>query len=570
MDDNIERYDRQIRLWGQHGQNKCSEARVCLINANSLGAEILKGLCLAGIASFTILDSLILTPEDAGSIFVRRSCVGKNRGDSVKQMLLLLNPDVTGEVHPIEKYLPQNPIHDDKSESDNEFTTDDTDFWRRFDVVIISGFLSVGQIIRLSRICWTLNIPLLICKSIGFFGSMRCQIQEHLVIETHPDHPLPDFSLDRPFSDLKDYLESVDFDDTANIDKLNSLPYLVIVYHYLKKWQSLNNFPPTRLPDSHSEKTSLRNLITEGFRQLNKVKRDLQRDKDSAYVPEHEVLFENFIEAGKAIMSCFSVTSKVPTSVERLFNHEKALGTTDSGRSTFWSIIAAVKEFVSRQPEPRLPISGTIPDMTSSSEEYIRVQNIYAKKARLDVDDVFSIVQNLINASSSSPGQSLYEETKLICKNIRDLRIVGTSQISEEYDFKSSLVSEDEDDDESIAIALGLKALDLFYSTYGRLPGRMIDQVETDIAKLKGCLKQIVGRTSNKLKTLDQCLYELCRCGGAEIHATSAFLGGCIAQEAIKFITNQYLPIDDTLIHNAMTATTRTFKFDDAFLKQVH
>ena len=36
--------------------------------------------------------------------------------------------------------------------------------------------------------------------------------------------------------------------------------------------------------------------------------------------------------------------------------------------------------------------------------------------------------------------------------------------------------------------------------------------------------------------------------------------GGCAAQEAIKIITKQYVPLDNTFIYNAITATTATLR----------
>lgn len=43
------RYDRQLRLWGDHGQFALEYAKVCLLRAEGLGAEILKNLVLPGI-----------------------------------------------------------------------------------------------------------------------------------------------------------------------------------------------------------------------------------------------------------------------------------------------------------------------------------------------------------------------------------------------------------------------------------------------------------------------------------------------------------------------------------------
>lgn len=562
--DTIERYDRQIRLWGQHGQNKFSSSKVCLINANSLGTEILRGLCLAGIGSFTILDSHKLTPEDVGCNFVWHSSVGKNRGDSVRNMLLDLNEEVCGEVHPLEAHLPhivQNkPDHELPVDSDN-----DLGFWKQFNCVIASGFLYLDQVTRLSRICWMINVPLIVCKSIGFFGTMRSQFREHIIVETHPDNILPEFNLDRPFEDLKNYFDSIDLEDDSVPNRISSFPYIVIVYKYLRVWQDKNGFDHDRLPRSYSEKRELRQLIDQGLVSVNRKKR-AQSDRNGHPQNKHEILFENYIEASKSINSCLNDSTLLNASVESIFNHPKVRECSAQNVSRFWLIVKAVREFVISRNDGRLPVSGSIPDMISSSEEYLKLQSIYAKKAREDIDSIFSIVQTLIDSSSCSPGSSLYDETKLICRNIRDLSVIHSSPIFKEYDFKSyAMRAHEDEDDEFITISLCLRAMDLFFSVYGRIPGCQDDQVETDISKLKECTKQMTGRMSSRLKTLDQCLYELCRCGGAELHVTSAFVGGCIAQEVIKLITNQYVPLNDTLVYNSMSAATRTFKFTDTF-----
>ena len=42
------KYDRQLRLWGNHGQKSLSEASVCLLNVTPTGNEVLKNLVLPG------------------------------------------------------------------------------------------------------------------------------------------------------------------------------------------------------------------------------------------------------------------------------------------------------------------------------------------------------------------------------------------------------------------------------------------------------------------------------------------------------------------------------------------
>lgn len=51
-----------------------------------------------------------------------------------------------------------------------------------------------------------------------------------------------------------------------------------------------------------------------------------------------------------------------------------------------------------------------------------------------------------------------------------------------------------------------------------------------------------------------------CRYGNCEIHSISAFLGGCAAHEAIKLLTNQFVPINNTLIYNGIKQLSTVFE----------
>lgn len=558
-----DRYDRQVRLWGLHGQSKCLNSNICLINADSLGTEILKGLCLAGIGSFTILDSHKVVADDIGSSFIPRSCFGKSRASSVKQVLLNLNEDVKGEAYPLESFLPRSAKRYEETDLSSIFP-DEHKFFSQFNCVIASGQLSIAEVELLSKICWTLSCPLILCKSIGFYGMFRSQIKDHVVIETHPDNVLTDFSLDRPFPNLKKYFDNIDLDDEANSDKISSYPYVVIVYKYLRKWQEQHGYPTDQIPQTFNEKRDLRALIEADLRVMNQRRKNSSHEDNQETISAQTVPYENFLDACKATNSCFTLDSKTcPAAVNDIFNSRYVDESPTPCHSRFWLIIRALRDFVKKN-NGRLPISGSIPDMTSSSEEYLKLQSIYNLKAKEDVDEVFGFVQNIMSENTSLSTGSLYDETKLICKHVRDLQLINTEPIFREYTFKERAFSEVEEEDEFLVISLCLRALDtFFYSTYSRLPGCQDAQVETDLANLKDCVKQLIGKNLNRLKFLDQCLYEVCRFGGAELHATSAFLGGCIAQEVIKLLTNQYVPIDNTLVYNATSASVKTFRLSD-------
>ena len=51
-----------------------------------------------------------------------------------------------------------------------------------------------------------------------------------------------------------------------------------------------------------------------------------------------------------------------------------------------------------------------------------------------------------------------------------------------------------------------------------------------------------------------------CRYGAAELHSVAAYMGGVAAQEVIKVITHQFIPINNTYIYNAMKQSSITVK----------
>uniref|UniRef100_A0A2K5S560 NEDD8-activating enzyme E1 regulatory subunit n=1 Tax=Cebus imitator TaxID=2715852 RepID=A0A2K5S560_CEBIM len=108
-----QKYDRQLRLWGDHGQEALESAHVCLINATATGTEILKNLVLPGVGSFTIIDGNQVSGEDAGNnFFLQRSSIGKNRAQAAMEFLQELNSDVSGSF--VEE-SPENLLDNDPS-----------------------------------------------------------------------------------------------------------------------------------------------------------------------------------------------------------------------------------------------------------------------------------------------------------------------------------------------------------------------------------------------------------------------------------------------------------------------
>ena len=172
------------RLWGDQGQYRIENSCVCLINANALGTEILKNLVLPGIGSFTIIDSSKITTEDDNNFFISKDSYGQSRAKVATSLLLEMNPEVRGD------------FFEDSIESILE---SNSSIFSSFSAVIASNVFNERTLVKLSEILWNLNIPLIVCYSIGFIGYIQLQVREHFIVESHPDYVLEDLRLDDPF-----------------------------------------------------------------------------------------------------------------------------------------------------------------------------------------------------------------------------------------------------------------------------------------------------------------------------------------------------------------------------------
>lgn len=96
-DPKAKRYDRQLRIWGTHGQQRLENCSICLLNCGPTGSETLKNLVLGGIASFTIVDGGKVEPRDLGNNFlVSEASLGEPRAKVVTELLQELNESVSG------------------------------------------------------------------------------------------------------------------------------------------------------------------------------------------------------------------------------------------------------------------------------------------------------------------------------------------------------------------------------------------------------------------------------------------------------------------------------------------
>ncbi|XP_020344819.1 NEDD8-activating enzyme E1 regulatory subunit-like isoform X2 [Oncorhynchus kisutch] len=523
-----QKYDRQLRLWGDHGQEELENAHVCLINSTASGTEILKNLVLPGIGAFTIVDGHKVSGEDVGNnFFLNNNSIGRNRAQAATELLQELNTDVSGNF---------------VEESPDKLLDNDPEFFHRF-TLVIGVQLPESTCLRLGSVLWNANVPFLVCRTYGLVGYMRLVVKEHTVIESHPDNALEDLRLDQPFAELKSHIQSYDLEGMGKKDHGHT-PWIIIVAKYLEKWFSEHNF---QLPKNYKEKEAFKQLIRQGI---------LKNEKGT---PEVE---ENFEEAIKNVNTALNPT-KISSGVDDLFNGEQCNDIT-SQTPAFWVMTRAVREFVQNDGGGNLPVRGSIPDMIADSEKFINLQNVYREKAMQDASVVSKHVESLLQ-SVGKPSESISEQDiKLFCKNAAFLRVVRCRSLAEEYSVetvnKDAITCSMDGADGEMVLYLMLRSVDRFYQQHSRYPGVYNYQVEEDISKLKLCVNSLLQEYGLNVSVKDDYIHEFCRYGAAEPHTVASFLGGSAAQEAIKLITRQFVPFNNTFVYNAMSQTTATFQ----------
>lgn len=59
---------------------------------------------------------------------------------------------------------------------------------------------------------------------------------------------------------------------------------------------------------------------------------------------------------------------------------------------------------------------------------------------------------------------------------------------------------------------------------------------------------------------VSQAAEEVARAAGGELHDLAAVVGGMVAQEAIKIITKQYIPVDNTCIFDGISSRCQVLR----------
>lgn len=242
--------------------------------------------------------------------------------------------------------------------------------------------------------------------------------------------------------------------------------------------------------------------------------------------------------------------------------------------------------------------------MKAQSADYIQLQNIYKTKARKDLAEVTAEVRAL----EKQLGRHIAVDDKEIeafCKGAAHVKLVkgrplriaigpnsmkitetakhslGKPENRESLHFgfadRAKFLSQEiEDEGSLVPIYISILAYDHYLETKAislhtkngvpepsDLPNDEYTQImETYTNHFLDHIKISGGDfdTEAARSRLQPIIAELGRANGAELHNISALTGGMVAQEVIKVITKQYIPIDNTCVFDGITSKTAVFK----------
>lgn len=555
-----QRYDRQLRLWASSGQASLESANVIILGAGYLSACVIKNLVLPGMGKFTIVDSRSIDETDLGNnFFIRSSAKGKDRAEEVLQNLLELNPEVKGESV---KKEPALWIQDADLDA---FT------------MIIAVNQPFSVVLPLAAKAWQaksgVGIPLMTVTGAGLIGEISVQIKEAGIIETHPDNTI-DLRLTRPWAELEAFADSYDLDATDTMTR-SHIPFVIILLRKLKEW-SLSH--EGSLPKPSKDRKSFTDLINQ-----------LREGSDA----DEENIDEALAALGQHIWRPIANGSEatIPNQIASLLKDE-ACSNISSKSTNFWLLIRALREFVEKG-DGSLPLPGSLPDMKAQSSTYIELQRLYKNKARMDVQRLQHHLEEILTHVGLPPNAISQDEIESFAKHTSFLKLIRGRPINSRLDKPDlnviSMAFMDPINPVTIPYHVALIASEDFAGNNGgRYPGSSLSfslniigsdglsvgsdvdvesepELEQDISSLISLANARLARwdvelDESQLELVRDACAEVARSGHSDLPNTAALLGGVAAQEAIKLVTRQYVPLDNVAMYDGVKQAIGVFK----------
>jgi len=405
------------------------------------------------------------------------------------------------------------------------------------------------------------SIPLFYIHSIGFYSQFSIQLPPQFpIVDSHPDPAsTQDLRLLNPWPELVDFTKQ----KTKDLDSLHDhdhghIPYLLLLLHFLEEWKASHD---GKAPANYSEKKELKSLVEAGARTSNAEGGE-----------------ENFDEAAAAVLKSLNPPT-VPSGLREVFDSEDCKTLTKDS-TNFWIITQAIHQFHSNHQV--LPLPGALPDMKAQSADYIALQTLYKRKARKDLAEVTRTVRTSEKLHTRNPPVD-EKEIEAFCKGAAFVKLLKgrtiplpfphAGTIMEWTPPTSTVLRTDlklSGPDSLVPIFLAFLAHDIASTTPSNSKkggpqtpsgGRASDWTQELLSTLLTADTAIADPEIEQIRSrLRDVTEELERAGEGELHNVSALTGGMVAQEVIKVVTRQYVPVDNTCVFDGVGSRTAVFR----------
>ena len=646
-----DKYDRQLRLWGARGQRDLGDTKVIAVGTSAAGTETLKNLILPGIGAFCVMDfadecdgdgdngngggsitnnnndpapspppQAITDRDVATNFFLPREDKGvRSKAEAARHHLGELNPDVHGSHRNLSLAIgeegghgPEAPgywtrILEEETAADTATTTATT----TGKVLVVASDLVPPVLEALAEACHGAGHPLLVVTAYGLIGCVRLQLPPggHPILRPKPTNAPPDLRLVGSFPAFETYAESLAGGDALSemdSQQHGHVPYPVLLVRAMEDYRKAKEAPAEEKdggggggggkPSSSSRAVLVPKTFAEKQDFVNNYLKPMARNLDNEL---------NFQEA---------VSNAYLAYTERdlaWMDDEPAAATTTDPGSKLGQLRAALETFL-EEHDGQPPVNGSVPDMTASTDLYVRLQKVYRDKARDDLEAFTSILrkqqqqrQAADGGTAATPETVTDEDVADFCANVYSVGHLRTRSLHEEYNADADAAAVDDEmvDDWKMALMdpyevpvhtpflwyLGLRACQVFCHRTGRYPGCVAacgdgedraDTLASDAAALADILFTTVLPSYKLLggddgdddddgdetallsrSSMEPICQELARYGNAEVHTVASVVGGVASQEAVKLITGQYVPLNNTYVYNGIVSVGGVYRF---------
>lgn len=379
---------------------------------------------------------------------------------------------------------------------------------------------------------------LFVLMSCGLVGLFRISTPEYTSYQTKPDNPKLDLRINEPWDELLQFVKDMDIDNITEKLAHKFVPFPIILIHLMLKFKEGHN---GKFPQNGKENNEFREMVKSGA-------------KFGGFVEE-----ENYEEAYQRANNAFVDPKEVPRGIEMAWEVlEKKDASPDSNKDNFYFLTKTLKKFFDDQG--RFPVSGDLPDCHSDTDTYLKLKGIYRNKFEEDLKIFKGYLENLVkeDTKNCASNENLLADDSIVREFVKNWLSITC------YTYRS-LAQENEDVNRDEFMWDGedvhewyfvFRCWDKFRTQKNRAPN---PEDFTEMRKLVD--EMLETQQMDEFKVDDAKVKEICRYQDSQVVTTASVLGGLCSQEIIKIITQQFEPLNNTLIFEGIESRGASVEF---------